>query len=220
MKEQAVHYKAVFGRIPREKRNRILSVATQEFAEKGLAGANINHIAETAGVSVGSMYKYFETKSDLYLEVVRRGMDLIVSGLTPIIDAEISLEEKIDAILDALIRGVQDHPQMNRLYCRYTAEAEGEPAKKLSSIMETYTATVYAALLRQAMDEGHIYTVEDERFVAFCMDNLFLTLQFSLSRGYWADRMAVYLGDDIQERTQELQENVAAFLKRALGLRP
>ena len=68
MGEKEMYCKPTFMNIPREKREKILSVAVNEFAFNGLENANINTIAKKAEVSVGSLYKYFDTKrtSNLY----------------------------------------------------------------------------------------------------------------------------------------------------------
>jgi len=48
----------------------IVAAALTVFAEKGFAGARIEEIARRAGVSKGTVYLYFETKSDLFRAVV------------------------------------------------------------------------------------------------------------------------------------------------------
>ena len=55
------YHKSTFDNIPEEKRSKILSVAVNEFATQGFENANINTIAKKAEVSVGSLYKYFDT---------------------------------------------------------------------------------------------------------------------------------------------------------------
>ena len=49
-----------------EKRERIISAAVNEFAERGYELANTNHIAEQAKISVGSLFHYFDTKENLF----------------------------------------------------------------------------------------------------------------------------------------------------------
>lgn len=218
MDERTSFHKDVFGRIPEEKQARVLSFAVREFAAKGLSGANINVIAEEAGISVGSMYKYFESKTDLYLEVVHRGMSIIQDSLDPILNSDLDFETKIDGIIEAIFIGAREYPRMNKLYSRYTAEIDKDLARSLSSRLESITAGVYAVLLRQAMDEGLVENAEDERLSAFFMDNIFLTLQFSLTDGYWGNRMQIFLGDDILDREAQLKSFASGFLKRALGI--
>ena len=59
-------HKEIFDRIPEERRKNLLETAIHEFAHHGFDNANINTIAEKAGISVGSIYKYFDTKKDLF----------------------------------------------------------------------------------------------------------------------------------------------------------
>jgi TetR/AcrR family transcriptional regulator len=46
-----------FLRLEAEKRERIISAAVNEFAERGYELANTNHIAEQAMISVGSLFQ-------------------------------------------------------------------------------------------------------------------------------------------------------------------
>jgi AcrR family transcriptional regulator len=55
---------------PERTRADILEVATREFAEKGLAGARIDAIAEAMRTSKRMIYYYFGGKEGLYLEVL------------------------------------------------------------------------------------------------------------------------------------------------------
>ena len=53
-------HKAAFDKLPQEKRDRIVRVATQEFANNGFENTSIQQIAKKSEISVGSVYKYFE----------------------------------------------------------------------------------------------------------------------------------------------------------------
>jgi len=59
-----------FYRMPAERRDRLLHQAAREFGEHGYDGASLNHILESAGVSKGSAYYYFDDKADLFAAVV------------------------------------------------------------------------------------------------------------------------------------------------------
>ena len=48
----------------------VLKAAAQVFARRGYAGATTNHIAERAGVSVGSLYEYFPSKDALLVALM------------------------------------------------------------------------------------------------------------------------------------------------------
>jgi AcrR family transcriptional regulator len=53
-------------------RERILASATRLFAEKGFDGASMPAIAKASGITAGAIYKHFEGKGELLLEVLRR----------------------------------------------------------------------------------------------------------------------------------------------------
>jgi AcrR family transcriptional regulator len=59
----------------------IVAAALHVFAEKGFAGARIDEIARRAGVSKGTVYLYFETKSDIFRAVVH---DAIIPNIDEI----------------------------------------------------------------------------------------------------------------------------------------
>lgn len=219
MMPENVFHNPVFDRIDDAKRQRILDAAIQEFSDKGFAPANINVIAEKAGISIGSMYKYFKSKEDLYLTVVNLGLSYLETTLMPIIEARCSLGEKLAMIVDAIFDSAGEFDAMNRLYNRFTTESNSDLAGKLARSLETITATAYAALLEQAKKEGVTGGGISERVFAFCMDNVFLVLQFSMSSEYYRDRMRIYLGDDIAGDSELLKGQVLLFLKNALGLK-
>ena len=45
-------------------------VAAVVFARKGFAGASVEEIAESAGYSTGALYSNFESKEQLFLELL------------------------------------------------------------------------------------------------------------------------------------------------------
>jgi AcrR family transcriptional regulator len=57
----------------RERPDEIRHAALEEFALKGFASARMSDIARRAGVTKGTLYLYFSSKSDLF-ESVSRGL--------------------------------------------------------------------------------------------------------------------------------------------------
>jgi AcrR family transcriptional regulator len=54
-----------------ETRERIVSAALKLIAEGGYMNAQVASVAQRAGVAVGTVYRYFPSKSDLFAEVFR-----------------------------------------------------------------------------------------------------------------------------------------------------
>jgi len=71
-----------FERLAPEKRERILEVAAQEFAERGYEGASINRILERAQMSKGAAYYYFADKADVFGAAVLYASEYVqISGM-------------------------------------------------------------------------------------------------------------------------------------------
>jgi AcrR family transcriptional regulator len=58
-------------------RIRILTAAERLFAEHGFDGASMPTIAKASGITAGAIYKHFDSKADLFFEVVRRTVQSI-----------------------------------------------------------------------------------------------------------------------------------------------
>ena len=56
---------------------RIIEASEQLFRNQGYEETKIEAIAREAGVSVGTVYNYFETKSDIVMTLVTRHADFV-----------------------------------------------------------------------------------------------------------------------------------------------
>ncbi|MBM4329623.1 MAG: TetR/AcrR family transcriptional regulator [Deltaproteobacteria bacterium] len=63
------------------KKQLILKVATEIFAEKGFNEATISQIAQEAKIAEGSIYDYFKNKEDLLFSIPEERMEKFLSGL-------------------------------------------------------------------------------------------------------------------------------------------
>lgn len=72
-------------RLPREvRREQILDAALQCFCGKGFNGATISHIAKASGISKGNLYWHFESKEDLFIEVLELWCDRALADIDDI----------------------------------------------------------------------------------------------------------------------------------------
>lgn len=209
-----------FRRLSSEKQDKILNSALDEFAKFGYSEANINKIAESAGVSVGSLYKYFNDKQTLYMTIVNYSSDTLQEVLTGILLEE----DEFFTIVEKVIRAVQTygrtHGNFFRLYNEMTAENNSELAWKTAGSVESVTAELYAALIKKEQDKGRIGTHIDPGYAAFFIDNLFVLLQFSYSCDYYRERLKMFLGEEALEADDELRAQLMKFIRGALGGRP
>lgn len=107
-------------------RVRILAAAEKCFIESGFHAASIAHIAQTAGISAGLIYRYFDSKALIVKAIIERHLETDAAGE---IDRLNSADDVCDAMLELFERWQRgDDPKMNAgLFLDLTAECTRDP---------------------------------------------------------------------------------------------
>lgn len=219
-KEKTVCYhKSTFDNIPPEKRERILSVATAEFADKGFENANINHIAKKAGVSVGSLYKYFDTKNDLFFTTVYFGVENLKRILYSVADTEEDVLLKLRDVLYEIQKTSRQSRELIRLYNGLTRETDPEVLRNISFELESVSARLYTEMIIKGQQSGEIRKDLDPRMGAFLLDNLLMSLQFTYACDYYEERFRVFVGEDLAQADEFVVEQMLKFVSSAFAPR-
>ncbi|MDO5611306.1 MAG: TetR/AcrR family transcriptional regulator [Pseudomonadota bacterium] len=114
----------------RAQRDRILDAAQLCFAERGFHGASMAAIAETAQMSAGLIYRYFDNKSALIHGIVSRQMELLADDVS-----QLEFEPPVEAVIQVVEgfgKGCSGDPSTERhldptLMLEITAESNRDP---------------------------------------------------------------------------------------------
>jgi AcrR family transcriptional regulator len=98
-----------------ETRNNILEVAAREFADKGLAGARIDEIAEKTASSKRMIYYYFGGKDELYRAVLERSYGQIRAREDAANFETLPADKALTAQIEHTFDYHADHPEFVRL---------------------------------------------------------------------------------------------------------
>jgi len=209
----------MFGRLPEDKRLRVLYAAKRAFAEGGFAGANVNLIAESAGISVGALYKYFRTKDDIFLAIIEMSHAYLEDAIGGIIRGSRGFDARIRALLEAAVDSSLADPDMVRIYLACTTEELAPLAARLSRSIESVAAVRYRDMVAEAKAAGEVAADLDEAASAFLIDDILLMVQFSFGSEYYKQRLRVFLGEGADAEPAKVVEAAFAFIKRALSPR-
>lgn len=136
---------------PERTRADIIEVATREFADKGLAGARIDLIAEAMRTSKRMIYYYFGSKEGLYLAVLENAYSRMRG-----IEAELHLEDlPPEDALRKLVGHTVDyqlaHPEFIRLVMNENMH-RGEYLHQSKVIQQLNVPAIQG--LRQVLERG------------------------------------------------------------------
>jgi AcrR family transcriptional regulator len=96
-------------------RGEILDVATEEFADKGYAGARVDEIAARTSTTKRMIYYYFGGKEQLYLAVLENAYS-VIRGVESMVDVEhLDPVEAIRRLAELTFDHHESHPDFLRL---------------------------------------------------------------------------------------------------------
>ena len=95
-----------------QNREAILQSARELIAQGGIKDAQIQAIAERAGVSSGLVYRYFDNKSQVLIEVLSEAIQHEVKILNHIAESELSSKQKLDKAVTTFVKRALNSPQL------------------------------------------------------------------------------------------------------------
>jgi AcrR family transcriptional regulator len=117
----------------------ILSVATKEFADKGLAGARIDEIAAATRTSKRMIYYYFGNKEGLYVAVLEAAY-----GRMRQIEAALHLKDLTpEMALQNLVEFTYDHHQSNEDFIRLVRSSTALRLKPLMTCTQEVSSRAF-----------------------------------------------------------------------------
>lgn len=114
------------------KRTRILDAAEIEFGTKGYEAASTNIIHKEAEVSKGTIFRYFNSKAELYYQLFIERLDKVVAAINNIEFKSEDIYEKIIEITAWKIAYFTQHPYLSQIFIEAFSNPPKEIANKIS----------------------------------------------------------------------------------------
>ena len=201
-------------KLSEEQLERLLEAGVEEFARRGLAGANMRTIADRACISVGALYKYYGDKDGFFQACLDRSLEALDRTLAEVTSEEAGFREYARRIIRALLRFSREHAGYVRLYCVLAASG-GEEARRLAGEIEGVTSRLYAGTIAAGQAAGDLRRDIDPAMLAFFFDNLLMMVQFAGCCDYYRERFRLYCGGTPEEQEDRLEQELLKFLESA-----
>lgn len=167
--------KQTFLNLPEKKRQRIINVAIEEFAEYDYNSASISRMVAEAGIAKGSFYQYFEDKKDLYLylfELVAQEKANFLNQ-TPPPDIEQGLFPYMHWLFKQGVKFEFANPRLAKL--GYHAIYGDAPLyEDVMAQVKGMSTQFFAQLVNRGIEQGDIDPDIDADLAAFVFNAIFL----------------------------------------------
>ena len=138
-------------RLPRdERRGQLLVAASEVFVDRGYHAAGMDEIADRAGVSKPVLYQHFSSKLELYLAVLARHVDNLVSGVRQALRTTTDNRQRLRAAVQAFFDFIEHDGQGYRLIFENDYVTEPQVAAQVKVATESCTDAVFDLISRDS----------------------------------------------------------------------
>jgi AcrR family transcriptional regulator len=161
-----------FEQLPEEKQSRIVNASISEFAEKNYETASMNTVVNLAGISKGSLFNYFKTKSVLYDHIYQLALGEVKLYLRDVRDEtiDLSFENRLSKVVDSGVLFITEHPRLARIYFRLVYSGDSPNRKKIVNELQAMSDDYLGNIIQDAMDRNELNPNLDKSQSVFFLD--------------------------------------------------
>lgn len=198
--------------IPTEEK--IIEAARQIFVKQGLEGARMQDIADLAGVNKALLHYYFRSKEILFGKVFDHYTKFLFPDLQSVVNADLTVFEKIDSFIDKYISFFQKNPDLPIFFI---GELNKNPQKIINILASTDRFQYIQQFIFQmmlAMQEGKIKQIHPRHLI---MNVVSMCIFPFLARPMM--QVVMQLDDaSFNEIIEERKKVVSRFVRDALSI--
>lgn len=193
----------------RQRVDALIDAAAQEIADRGLLETTTNHIAARAGVSIGSLYQYFEDKNDLVTMLVRRLSSEIAEAAQATLATSIAADVHtvVRQLLGTALNMVDERPA---LYLELARNWQMQGTLTVIESLETHLMDAWGRYLLHHHDELAVTNLPAALFVV--INSTLFTIMRYLS--------LPDPGFNRNELIDALSDMIASYARSAWGRNP
>lgn len=158
-------------------RRRIMRQAASEFARLGFDQANINIIAEQAGIGKGTIYLYFENKRELFLAMLRSIARSQLTTIRAAVASDSSLRQRLERLFRAFAHLAEEESDNFNVFMSALYGVNRAFQEEATKLMRDYLAVI-ALMLEESKARSEIACDDIE---ATALMTLSLTESYVLS---------------------------------------
>jgi AcrR family transcriptional regulator len=188
-----------------DRRERIISNATELFAAKGYHGTTIDEIVQTTGIAKGTFYVYFESKEEILVEVIKR----LISNTMEKIDDKLAQKKKIDFVTRIEIKGqelLDLYLERSELIYMLLGETVGNRRlmEQLKDVYEKLAQRIEEDI-REGVESGEIFPFKDLKTISYALVGM-------------GQSIAVLLSGSVDGQKEKTWKTLHEFITRSFAI--
>jgi AcrR family transcriptional regulator len=169
-----------------ERRDDVLRLASELFAEKGYRATTVRDIADAAGVLSGSLYHHFDSKESIVDELLSSFLDDLLSRYRAILDAgeppRVTFERLVQEAFDSL-------PRHRAAIVVFQQEGDYLAQFERFSYLTSAAAEVekmWTDVIRRGVEVGDLVSENPKLTYRFVRDAIWVSVRWFRPDGAWS----------------------------------
>jgi AcrR family transcriptional regulator len=166
--------KDTFYNLPDEKKERIETVAIDEFSSKGYDQATITAIVKKAKIAKGSFYQYFDNKEDLFKHIMHLIGKEKIDFMTPVLKnpEKHDFLTLIKEVYLSAVRFGANRPKLLFIASELNNNKSHPVYKDFVEEGKKQSIAIYSNLIELAIERGELRDDIDVHFLAFTISSM------------------------------------------------
>jgi TetR/AcrR family transcriptional regulator len=187
----------LFKKLAPEKQEKVFEAAVSEFATQGYRNASMNNLVKTAGISKGSLFQYFRTKSDLFDKIVEIALSRVKQFLRKVRDdtQRLTFFQRLERMLRAGFSFIDEHPMLAKVYFQLLQSGEAPFGSERMIFLRQQANDFLAEIIEDGIGRKELREDLDVRRLAFLMNCILETLLRAYYTEFLASGIGLYRGN-------------------------
>ena len=135
----------------KRQRNAILRAAVSVFSQKGFHQASVEEIANRAGVGKGTIYTYFDDKSQLFAAAVAEGIEAIITRLRAELESDLPFLQHLQRLVEKNVSLYLEYGDLTKIF--HNEISNGIKLKTRKQIEQARNR--YLEFIAETLADGH-----------------------------------------------------------------
>jgi TetR/AcrR family transcriptional regulator, cholesterol catabolism regulator len=151
------------------RRDEILSLAAEQFAERGVGGTTVRDIGAAAGILSGSLYHHFVSKDQMVAELLLPVMQRQVGHYRAILAEDHDAATTLRAMIKVAVAEAAQTPNQTRMIRNDTQTLAAMPALRPVADLLVESAKLWGSVIDRGVASGEFRDNVDARVVVAAM---------------------------------------------------
>jgi len=167
----------------KRKKEEIIQAAVQVFSSKGYHNTRMEEIAAAAGIGKGTIYEYFDSKLQLFQEMLKSSLQIYYKSLDAREMKNISVAEKICMLMEAHFRFCQQNKELTRVIFWETGTLDEELKEWIYAVRNEKEKRMQE-MIAEGISRGEIRNL-DPKLVALVIEGILGATWIPLALEQW-----------------------------------